>query len=316
MAAPNPSWDDLVTTTLVNRSPKIASAIAKKNPLLRTLEKKGNLMTVMGGRQLEKPLEYAENSTFTFFRDRDVLNISGSPFLTGAVYEAKEAAIFIEWSRREELQNRGKEQAINWIAAKQRNAERTAMNRIDLSLHSDGTGYAGNEIGGLELLVADDPTSGTVGGIDRASNAIWRNYQFSVAAVTSTTIVSNLNTLYYNMTQDSPDKPDLILAGVNVYRAYENALQQFQRFTTADVGEAGFEKLMFKTVPMILDPNAGANRAYFLNTDFLFYEVYEGANWKPMEAIRSINQFAWAKGSHWMGNLTMSNAIRQGVLHT
>jgi hypothetical protein len=42
------------------------------------------------------------------------------------------------------------------------------QNNLSADMYSDGTATSGKQIGGLQLLVADTPTTGTVGGINRA----------------------------------------------------------------------------------------------------------------------------------------------------
>jgi hypothetical protein len=44
---------------------------------------------------------------------------------------------------------------------------------VGTTIYSDGA--TANQFGGMQLLVADDPTTGTVGGISRSSYSFWRN---------------------------------------------------------------------------------------------------------------------------------------------
>ena len=54
-------------------------------------------------------------------------------------------------------------------------AESTLANLISGGLYSDGTGAGGKEIDGLDAAVPVDPTTGTYGGIDRATWTFWRS---------------------------------------------------------------------------------------------------------------------------------------------
>ncbi len=69
----------------------------------------------------------------------------------------------------------GKERMINLLDSRIGNAERTMTNNISNDCYSTGTADGGKQIGGLQLLVADIADSGTVGGIDPATWAFWRN---------------------------------------------------------------------------------------------------------------------------------------------
>ena len=52
-----------------------------------------------------------------------------------------------------------------------------------------------------------------------------------------------------------------------------------------------------------------------LNTDYLFWRPHKDANMEPLEKRQSTNQDATVIPIVFMGNLTMSNAARQGVAH-
>jgi hypothetical protein len=63
MASPNLS--EIVTTTLRNRSGKLADNVSKSSALLDRVKKKGNNKLFFGGgRTMTQELEYAENGTF------------------------------------------------------------------------------------------------------------------------------------------------------------------------------------------------------------------------------------------------------------
>lgn len=62
MASPNLS--EIVTTTLRNRTGKLADNVSKSRMLLDRLSKKGNVRKVPGGRSIVQELEYSENGTF------------------------------------------------------------------------------------------------------------------------------------------------------------------------------------------------------------------------------------------------------------
>lgn len=66
MALVNPSttMTEIVTTTLRNRTGKLADNVTKNNALLNRLKKKGKVKTVSGGRTIVQELEYAENGTY------------------------------------------------------------------------------------------------------------------------------------------------------------------------------------------------------------------------------------------------------------
>ena len=61
MASPNLS--EIVTTTLRNRSKRLADNTTNHNALLRRLKDRGNVKLTDGGRTIVQELDYAENTT-------------------------------------------------------------------------------------------------------------------------------------------------------------------------------------------------------------------------------------------------------------
>jgi hypothetical protein len=64
MASPNTNWGEVTTTTLYNRSKKLADNITKNNALLRRLSAKGKIKPFDGGQAIVQELEYSENGTY------------------------------------------------------------------------------------------------------------------------------------------------------------------------------------------------------------------------------------------------------------
>ena len=314
MASPN--LTEIVTTTLRNRSGRIADNVSKGNALLARLNAKGRARPAEGGRTIVEELTYAENSTFKFYSGYEVLDISPSDVISAAEYNWKQAAVNVTISGLEQLQNSGKERMLNLLETRIENAERTMKNQLSQSIYGDGTGSSGKAITGLQAQVADSPATGTVGGINRANFSFWRNQVRNPgAAATAANIQGHMQQLWLAAIRGN-DRPDIIVADTNYYDAYWSALTAIQRIQREDRGVAGFESLGFNSADVVFDGDSGiiANRMYFLNTDFIFWRWHPDRNMVPMENKTSINQDAMVVPLLFAGNLTMSNADNQGVL--
>ena len=316
-----PTISEIVTTKIENRSGKLADNVTKNTALLQRLKSKGNVRTVAGGRVIFEELAYAENSTYKRYQGYEVLDISPSDVFTAASFNWKQAAVAVTISGLEQLQNAGKEQMIDLLRGRVGNAEDTFMNNLSIDIYSDGTADSGKQIGGMQLLVSDTGL-GTVGGIDSTAFPFWQNSIFdgSVEAVTisATTIVSSMNTLYLR-TARNRDQVDLIVADNNFYSFYWEALQQNQRFTSPNEGEAGFLSLKFNNADVVFDGGQGGacptDRMYFLNTKFISYRPHAQRNVVPLNPDRhATNQDAVVKLIGWAGNMTVRNRSLQGVM--
>lgn len=321
MASPN--LTEIVTTTLRNRTGKLADNMTKNNMLLKRMKQRGSIDPVDGGRTIVQELEYAENSTYQRYAGYEVLNIQPSDVFTAAEYDWKQAAVAVTISGLEgDVQNVGENAIIKLLSSRVKNAEKTMANNMSIDMYSNGTADSGKQIGGLQLLVADTATSGVVGGIDAATWAFWRNQSYSAltdggAAVSSGTIQGYMDELYLRCSRGN-DHPDLILADNNYYKAYWQSLQAIQRITSTELGEAGFMNLKFMNSDVVFDGGQGGgcpvNHMYFLNTDYIKYRPSSTRNMVPLENVQSINQDATVQLIVWAGNMTASNRALQGVL--
>lgn len=319
---PSPNLSEIVTTTMYNRSKKLADNVSNNNALLQRLERKGKRKPFTGGRQIMQELEYGENSTFGWYSGYDPLNISPSDVFTAALFDIKQASVAVSISGLEELQNSGDAAMIDLLESRIQNAERTMRNQMANAVYGDGTAGAGKSIGGLQLLVSDTGL-GTVGGINAATWNFWRNVVFGAvadggAAASTANIVSYMDRVWLQLVRGT-DKPDLIVADNNYYRMYMEALQPQQRFTSPDMAQAGFESLKFMSADVVFDGGIGGaaplNHMYFLNTDYLYMRPHSKREYVPLSPDRfSTNQDAMVKLIGWAGNMTTSGRKFQGVL--
>lgn len=318
-----PNVSDIVATTIQNRSRQIADNVTKNNALLARLNQRGNVKTISGGSSILEELSFAENGNAGFYSGYDLLPVAAQDVISAAEYSIKQFAVPVVMSGLEMLQNSGKEAFIDLLEARLNVAEATMMNKLAQSVYSDGTGSGGKEITGLNAAVASTNTSGTYGGIDRATWSFWRNqkYDFSDNTVTPgpTTIQNAMNTLWASCTRGN-DRPDLIVVDTIYWGYYMSSLQAIQRFTSPDTGNLGFPSLKFMDADVVLDGGIGGycpqNTGFFLNTKYLKWRPHKDRNMVALSPNRryAINQDAEVQILGWAGNLTCSGAQFQGRL--
>lgn len=332
----SPGLTEIVTTTLRNRTGKLADNVTKNVALFNRMKKRGTIKPVSGGRTIVQELEYAENATFQYYSGYEVLNISPSDVFTAAEFDWKQGSVAVTISGLEgSVQNTGPEAIINLLSSRIKNAEKTMVNNVWTGMYSNGTGSGGKQIGGLQLLVADDPTSGTVGGISRTTWNFWRNQYFHTSAdseggsaLSTANCQRYMNALYARLVRGT-DKPDLILGDSTFYNTYLNSLQAIQRITSDEMASAGFTSLKYMAADCVLDGflagSAGvagsslaggcpAKHFYFLNTEYIHWRPHTDRNMVPLDTVQSINQDATVKLIVFAGNMTLSNAFLQGVM--
>lgn len=320
---------DIVTTTIQSRSGQLADSVTNNNALLLKMKERGNVKPFSGGNVILQELMYNDPATENAgsYSGYDVIDITPNSPISAAQFDIKQYAAAVSINGLEMLQNSGKEQIIDLLEGRISVAEGQLMNDISAGLYSNGTGNGGKDITGLALAVSATPSSGIYGGINRANWAFWRNVAFDAttdggAAVTSGNIQSYMNRVAVQLVRGT-DRPDIIVAGNNYYRAYLESLQAIQRITSESSGGAGFTSLKYYgagfNCDVYLDGGIGgqltSDRMYFLNTKYLYFRPHRDRNFVAIGGDRqSINQDAMVRLIGWAGNLTCSGARYHGVL--
>lgn len=314
-------YNDVFTSTLEGRTGSLADNVSKSNALLKRLQEKSKIRVITGGSKILEELEYGEGD-LTWYSGYEAIDYTPKQLFTAAEYSLKLCAVPVAISGEDLLKNAGHEQVMDLLEKRIDNACKTMCNKMSAAVYSDGTGSGGKEIGGLSLLVADAPETGTVGGINRAvsGNEFWRNKSLTPEeAITSANILKNMDKLYMQLCRGT-ERPDLIVAGTNMFATFEDALTPMQRFSDSKMADAGFASLKYKNTDVIFDGAQGGghcadNKMYFLNTNYIYLRPHKDRNMTVIGGERmAVNQDAMYKIIGWAGNMTMSNASMQGVL--
>lgn len=159
--------------------------------------------------------------------------------------------------------------------------------KLDLELHRDGTAST-DAVTGLDGLISTAPNAGTVGGLDRATAAYWRNNATTAIATGTSGALTDAMEAMWRQCIRNGGMPDFILAGsafVDAYRKTititQNANAGETKKVDAGTGTGVETGLFFKGVPIVWDPNFETldaldsplvpweKRCYFLNTKFI-----------------------------------------------
>lgn len=327
------SIGDIITTTLRNRTHKLADNVTRNNATLRELSKRGQgFLPYDGGRVIDQEIAYANNTNGTWYSGYDTVAINPQETFTMAEFDMKQLMVAVSVSGEEMLKNSGEERSINLVAQRVQNAEQTMDNMVAFGMYSDGTGFGGKIIGGLQLII-NDSANNVVGGIDCVAWPFWANTQSGSTNFGSTTIQAAMDNMWVQLIRGT-DRPKLILTDNTGYSGYLQSMQTIQRVTDPDWASAGFTNLAFMgNTPVILDGGyQGANQTnpsgqpgtggcpsshmYFVNSNYLHFRPHKDRNMEVVDPDRfSVNQDAVIKLIGWAGNMTVSNRFLQGVLH-
>ena len=331
MAFANSSISDIIATNIQSRTGELADNVTNNNALLRRLKERGNVKTFSGGNVILQEIMYTDSATdnTNSYSGYEVLNVSQNSPISAAQFSITQYAAAVSISGLEMIQNSGKEAIIDLLDGRMMVAEAQLANRISQDIYLDGTGNSGKNITGLAAAVPDAPSSGTYGGINRATWSFWRSVAYSgvtdgTAAVSASNIQKYMDAVAVQLIRGT-DKPDLIVCDNNYYSLYLQSLQAIQRITdggNSGVG-AGFASLKYYGAGMasdvVLDGGIGndatANHMWFLNTKYMMFRPHVDRNFVPIGGERqAVNQDAIVKLIGWAGNLTSSGPQFNGVL--
>lgn len=185
------------------------------------------------------------------------------------------------------LEQNEKVQLLNLLDEQMESLKEGFMQKLDFELHRSGAAST-DAVTGLDALVSIAPTTGVVGGLDRASATYWRN---SAETAISTGTVGNLaQRMEYQWRKaiKNGGSPNFILAGGKFIDAYRKEITVTNmadaknvKTLDAGVGSGVNTGLYFKGVEIIWDPSfedldaletpavEWEKRCYFLNTKYL-----------------------------------------------
>jgi len=272
-----------------------------------------------GGYQISNPLTVGRNPNVASYEYYDQLPVAQTnEFLTVNYFWSRVAGTVII-SDQEEDENKGEAMIFKLLKAKMDVLEESIKEKFSDYLYAAG---GGTDPLGLASLIPDDPTTGTLGGVNRATETQWRTSSYNFAgALNATNIEEAFDDVLLDLTLKG-EGPDVILVGRNIWRLYRAAVRDK---TVINLGESpngkrmvdlGFGGMQHQKIPMLYDEDCPVNKAYFINSKYLRLHMLKGVNMK----VKSLSA-PWdtdASGSRivWQGQWCLWRAYRtHGVIN-
>lgn len=294
----------ILNSSLQRSRKKLIMASIRSNALMAWAFANDRVEYEDGGYQISNPLVVGRNPNITSYEYYDSLPVAQTNEFASVNYGWSRVAGTVIISDQEEDENKGESAIFKLMKAKMDVLEESIKEKFSEYLYSAG---GGADPLGLSSLVPDDPTTGTLGGLNRASETQWRTsaYNFS-GGLDATNIEEAFDDVLMDLTLKS-DKPDLILAGRNIYRLYRAAVRDkvIIQLTESNSGkkmyDLGFSGVSHQGVPILYDEDCPVNKAYFLNSKYLRLHILKGVNMK----VKNLN-------SPWDMDATGSRVVWQG----
>jgi hypothetical protein len=264
--------------------------------LQQKLKDDGGYKSIDGGKTVNAMLEYALNPNVGWIGETDTVGTAVPDIFDEAIFNWKFLAGAVAHTEVEKAINQGSGKKTDLLAGKLENLDMSLKKAVNDMLFGSASG---NIPGGLTDLVPLDPTTGTVGGINRATFTFWRSQQASGAKTTTAfdNLRSTLTSLYNSASQGyNGVTPSFCVTTQTVFQGFESLLvaqERYDRSNTNDLGVSGFKgsKLQFKDIPISYDAACTSGRAYLLNGKFFKLAYAKGFWMKPYEPVDPANQF-------------------------
>lgn len=305
--------DTVLHSVLEKSRRKLIMASIKSNALQAWAFATGRVEFEDGGYNITNPLITGRNPNVASYEYYDTLPVAQTNEFDTVEYRWSRVAGSVIISDQEEDENRGEAAIFKLMKAKMQVLEESIKEKFSEYLYGSG---AGTDPYGLSALIPDDPTTGTLGGINRVTENQWRtsSYDFG-GALDEAVIEEAFDDILMDLTMKG-DKPDIILCGRNIYRAYRAAVRDKVTLPLTETGngkrmmDLGFTGLSHQNVPMVYDEDCPVNKAYFINSKYLRLHILRHVNMKVKELAAPWNLDASGRRVVWQGQWCLWKAFR------
>jgi len=307
----NTNFDTVASTTFNNLQKKMADNISDNIPLFKYLKMKGSIV-VSGGDKIVRPMIY-KMANAQSYSGRDSLDLTDPGGITAAEYNWKQTIVPVTIDGITKARNAGREKQISILDTLKQQAEISMADKVSEMMFGDGTGNGGKDMLGLQAIVDHAPTTGVLGGIDRATNAFWRNKTKSIGAY-GTYLMPYLSTLIRDLTRGT-NRPDIIVMNSTDYGYLETLAWGKAQYQNSKLTSLGFEALKYQGIDVIHDANTPTGKNYCLNTKHLKLYINSAANFTMGKFIEPADGDYLAAKYKLYAQLTTDRAESAGVFY-
>lgn len=309
----------VLASVLTRSRKKLIMASVRSNALMAWAFSNDRVEYEDGGYNITNPLTVGRNPNVSAYEYYDQLPVAQTNEFTTVQYTWSRIAGTVIISDQEEDENKGDSAIFKLMKAKLDVLEESIKEKFSEYLYAAG---GGSDPLGLASLIPDDPTAGSLGGISRVTEPQWRTSSYAFAgALDATNIEEAFDDVLMDLTVKS-DKPDLILAGRNIFRLYRAAVRDKVVLNLSDTSngkrmmDLGFGGLSHQNIPLLYDEDCPVSKVYFINSKYLRLHMLKGVNMR----VKQLNS-PWdmdASGSRvvWQGQWCNWKAYRTHAVVT
>lgn len=259
-----------------------------------------------GGPQISNPLITGRNPNITSMSYYDTVPVNQTNEFDTVEYTMSRVVGTVIISDQEQDENKGAAVIFKILEGKITALDESIKEKFSDYLVSTGSGTDPN---GLPNLIPDDPTTGSIGGINLATESQFRPsvYDFN-GGLNANNIEEAFDDIIMDLTRGS-EKPNVIFAGRNIYRLHRTAARDKTQINLGETGNGqkminlGIVGTTHQGTPLIFDEKLDPDSAYFINDKYLTLHILSGVNMKVKQLTAPWNVDAIGRRIVWEGQL-------------
>lgn len=295
----------VLESTLTKSRRKLIMASVKSNALMAWAFANNRVEVENGGYNITNPLTVGRNGNVMSYEYYGSLPVAQTNEFDTVEYRWSRVAGTVIISDQEEDENTGPEAIFKLITAKVDVLEESIKEKFSEYLYGSGGGTDPN---GLTNLVPDNPTTGVLGGIDRAAESQWRtsSYDFD-GNLDATNIEEAMDDMLLDLTVKG-EKPSVWLFGRNLWRLYKQAVREKivinlgqTSGATKTMYDLSIPGIMHGSIPILYDEDCPVNKGYAINDKYMRLHILKGVNMRVKNLAAPWTTDATGKRIVWQG---------------
>ena len=113
---------------------------------------------------------------------------------------------------------------------------------------------------------------------------------------------------------EQPNAPTIFVTTQNIFDGFYALATGKQQFEDSTLASLGFDSVMFRHIPVVVDSHCPASNLFMLNENFLHLYSHRMENFKFSGYKEPTNQKGIIGFIYWTGNLVCNNSRFQGRL--
>lgn len=313
--------DTVLHSSIENSRKKLIMASLKSNALMAWAFSTKRVEVESGGYNITNPLTVGRNPNVTSTEYYTPVPVAQTNEFTTVEYTWSRVVGSVIISDQEQDENTGPTAIFKLLKSKMEVLEESIKERFASYLYGAGGGL---DPMGLEALIPDDPTTGTLGGLSRAAESQWRTsaYVYGAGNITSSNIEEVHDDTLMDLTLRG-EKPDVIFMGRDLYRTHRAAVRDKLVINLGELKQGGkgmvdlgFNGLAHDSIPIVYDEDCAVNKMYYINSKYLRLHMLSGVNMRVKNLTAPWDVDAIGKRVVWQGQFCLWRAFRTHAVVT